>query len=82
MGDLGAPSLWTGWGVGRGVGRGGAGRAGGAGAAAPAAREPAPSQRSHAGRERRVAASAQTTPLQLGFRERRLLPSNHSTTSA
>jgi hypothetical protein len=41
-----------------------AGQASPAGAAVPAAREPAPSQAEHAGRERRVAATAQTWPPQ------------------
>lgn len=54
--------------------RGGAGRAGRSGL--PAARERAPSQPSHAVRERRVAASAQTVPRQCGFR-RAPPPSNH-----
>lgn len=72
----GAPGPWAGSGADEG-GRG-TGGVGGAGAAQPAAGERALSRLSHAGRERRVAACAQTVPLHCGFGEPRLLRSQHS----
>lgn len=69
---LGAPRLWAGWGEGKGEARGG----GAGGSSLTAARERAPSQPSHAVRERRVAASAQTVPWRCGF-QRAPPPSNH-----
>lgn len=73
---LGAPGPWAGSGADEG-GRG-TGGVGGAGAAQPAAGERALSRLSHAGRERRVAACAQTVPLHCGFGEPRLLRSQRS----
>lgn len=64
---LGTPGPWAGWGAGKG-GRPGREAQEGRGGSSCACRQGAGAvQRSHAGRERRVAGSAQTVLLQCGF---------------
>lgn len=70
--------LRAGWGAGKGEAR----RGGAGGSSLPAARERAPSQPSHAVRERRVVASAQTVPRRRGGFQRAPPPSNHSAAPA